>query len=250
MMEKAITHAAATENVLIPLTRHDMNISNGIIYTIKEQAITDVLMGLHHSADQKDFLGPTTERILRGTPETIFIYQPTQPFNTLKRMLVIVTPRAELEPGFSHWFGKLSTIAREAGLPLVFHAHPATLKELQELNGHSKTPVKAEFNAFVQWEDFLIFSRELKSNDLFVIISSRKGHISYQPHLDKLSYYLTAYFAQSSFIIVYPRQLEHGVKMDDIQHVDTTFIETLSENVGKVNKAGSYLKSLFGKKKG
>ena len=248
IMEKAISHAAATENVLIPLSRHDMNISNGIIYTIKEQAITDVLIGLHQSADQKDFLGPTTERILRGTPETIFIYQSAQPFNTLKRMLVVVTPRAELEPGFAHWFGKLATIAREAGLPLEVYAHPNTAKELQELNVHSKSEVKVEFNAFTQWEDFLIFSRELKSNDLFVIISSRKGHVSYQPHLDKLAYYLTNYFSQSSYIIVYPRQLEHGVKMDDIQHVDTNLIETLTENVGKVNRAGTYLKRLFSRK--
>ena len=43
MMEKAINQAAATEDTIIPLTRYDMNISNGIIYTIKEQNITDVI---------------------------------------------------------------------------------------------------------------------------------------------------------------------------------------------------------------
>jgi Kef-type K+ transport system membrane component KefB len=247
MMDKATAHAAASENTLIPLTRYDQNISNGIIYTIKEQNITDVIIGLHQEADQSDLLGPTAERILRGTPETIFIYQSAQPFNTLKRMLVVVTPRAEGEPGFTHWFEKLATIAREGGLPLVFYGHPATLKELTEQNQYSPNPVKAEFHAFTQWEDFLIFSRYLKSNDLFVIISSRKGHISYHPHLDKLSYYLTAYFNTSNFLIVYPRQLDHGVRMDDIQHVDSSLLESITENVGKV-RPGNFIKRLFKKK--
>lgn len=244
MMDKAMAHAAASENTLIPLTRYDQNISNGIIYTIKEQNITDVLIGLHHSADQKDLLGPTAERILRGTPETIFIYQSVQPFNTLKRMLVVVTPRAEGEPGFAHWFEKMATIAREAGLPLVFYAHPATLKELRELNQYNANPVKAEFHSFNQWEDFLIFGRHLKSNDLFVIISSRKGHISYQPHLDKLSYYLTSYFTTSNYLIVYPRQLEHGVKMDDIQHTESSLLESITENVSKVRPANIFKRLL------
>lgn len=248
MMDKAIAHAEASENTLIPLTRHDQNISNGIIYTIKEQNITDVLIGLHREADQKDLLGPTAERILRSTPETIFIYQSVQPFNTLKRMLVVVTPRAEGEPGFAHWFEKLATIAREAGLPLVFYGHPATLKELKDQNQYSASPVKAEYHSFTHWEDFLIFSRHLKANDLFVIISSRKGHISYHHHLDKISYYLTSYFTSSNFLMVYPRQLEHGVKMDDVQHVDSSLLESITENVGKV-KPGNYLKRLFGKKR-
>ena len=54
-MEKAINQAAATENTIIPLMRYDMNISNAIIYTIKEQNITDLIIGLHKEANQKIF---------------------------------------------------------------------------------------------------------------------------------------------------------------------------------------------------
>jgi hypothetical protein len=37
MMDKALKHAIATNNIINPLTRFDANICNGIIYTIKEQ---------------------------------------------------------------------------------------------------------------------------------------------------------------------------------------------------------------------
>jgi hypothetical protein len=121
MMDKAVRQATETEQVIVPLTRHDASISNGIIYTIKEQGISDLLIGLHQNAGQKDFLGDTAEKILRRVYETIFIYKPVQPLNTLKRMVVVVPPKAELEPGFSHWFYKLMNIAKEAGLAVLFY---------------------------------------------------------------------------------------------------------------------------------
>ncbi|HEY0750431.1 MAG TPA: hypothetical protein VGD26_04720, partial [Chitinophagaceae bacterium] len=95
------------------------------------------------------------------------------------------------------------------------------------------------------WDDFLVLSRELKQNDLFVIISSRKNNPSYNQYLEKLPYYLSNYFSDNSFIVLYPRQLEYGIRMDDIQHIDSDLIETIAE---PVNKAGSYIKNLFGKK--
>jgi hypothetical protein len=242
MMDRAVKHAAGTENVIIPLTRFDMNISNGIIYTIKEQRISDVLIGLHHSANQSDFLGPIAERILHRTSETIFIYKSVQPFNTLKRMVVAVTPKAELEPGFSHWLSKLVTLAKESALSLAIYANELTTKEIEDWNRSRTNSIKIEFNNFINWDDFLIFTRELKSNDLFVIVSSRKGHHSYTPQLDKLPYYLSNYFKSNSFIMVYPNQLDLGYKMDDIQFMDGQLIDTITEKISSVKKAGSYIK--------
>ncbi|HJY23534.1 MAG TPA: cation:proton antiporter, partial [Hanamia sp.] len=143
MMESAIKQAAATENTLIPLTRYDMNVSNGIIYTIKEQNITDVLIGLHKNANQKDFLGPITENILSKSGQTIFIYKPVQPFNTLKRMVVAVLPKAQMEIGFKHWFARISTIAKAGGLSVHFFAEEGTIAELKKLNVQSASPVVA-----------------------------------------------------------------------------------------------------------
>lgn len=245
MMEKAVHHAAATENTIIPLSRFDMNISNGITYTIKEQNITDILIGLHHQTNQKDFLGETAERILKRISETVYIYKPVQPFNTLKRMVVVVTPRAEFEPGFTHWFYKMSTIAKEAGLAIEFFADDNTTNELKAQQKLYPQSAKMVFKIFNQWDDFLIFTRELKANDLLIIISSRNGHVSYQPALDKLAYYLSNYFKDNSFIMLYPKQLDYGVKMGDVQHIDSSLAETISAKAGLVGKAGSYIKGLF-----
>ena len=247
MIDNAIRRGAAAESIISPLTRYDVNISNGIIYTIKEQNITDLIIGLHQNANQKDFLGATAEKIVRRIYETIFIYKPVQPINTLRRMVVVVTPKAELEPGFSHWVSKLVTLSKEAGMSVLFYCDSLTLRELQEQNINAGL-LKAEYKRFSDWKDFAIFSSELKANDLFVIISSRKGHVSYNNQLEKMPYYLSNYFQDNSFILLYPKQLEYGVKMEDIEHVDGTLIETISDNVSRVGRVAGYLKKWLFKK--
>jgi Kef-type K+ transport system membrane component KefB len=248
MMEKAIHQAAATENTIIPLTRYDMNISNGIIYTIKEQSITDVLIGMHKDTNQKDFLGPITNNIISKSGETVFIYKGVQPFNTLKRMVVAIVPGAELELGFEHWFTRLATIAKTGGLTLHFFADENTNQQLKRLNMQSATPVEASYNTFNNWEDFLILSRELKQNDFFAIVSSRKDHASYIPQLEKLPYYLSKYFLNNSFLIVYPKQQFIGAGEEEKEYSDN-LLEAIADKVQVVNKAGNYLTKIFKRRK-
>lgn len=217
MMDHAVKHALATDNEIVPLTRFDMNISNGIIYTIREQGISDVIIGLHRNQQDGDhFFGPIVERILPGTRETIFIYKSAQPVNTLKRIVVAVPPKAEFEVGFSHWFDRLYIISKETGLSLIIYATEATIKKLEEINKYKESPLSIAFQQFDDWDEFLIFTREVKKDDLFVIISSRKGYLSYTVQLEKYPAYLTRYFKDNSFIILYPRQHEE-IPANDIE---------------------------------
>lgn len=245
MMDKAISHAAASENTLLPLTRYDINVSNAITYTIKEHGITDVLIGLHRNSSELQFLGPVAGNILQRINETVYIYKPLQPINTLNRIVAAVPPKAELEPGFIHWIGKIYNIAREAALPLVFYANEETIEAIQTVDQNRKTMIVKTFNIFKNWQDFLILSRELKQNDLFLIISSRKGHISYTRELDKLPYYLHQYFNSFSLLMIFPKQLESGINREDIDQTDGNLIEVIADRIGTVGRAGSFLKGLI-----
>ena len=238
LLEKAVIHAAATDSQLIPVTRHDINISHGIIYSIKDHSITDAVIGLHHKAEQHSFFGATAETVLKRITDTVYVYKPCQPFNTIKRLLVLVPAKAELEPGFSYWLQKVLRIAREAGIQLTFYATPATIIELRRVNERIETSVKTAYNEFSKWEDFLIFTRELKPDELFIIVSSRKGNVSYTDHLEKLPYYLSNYFKNNSFIILYPAQLDNEQGGEVIQPVETL----LGGVSNKISEIGGALK--------
>lgn len=247
VLEKAIRHASATENTILPITRYDINISHGIIYTIKEHKITDIIIGLHHKSDQNRFFGSTTEELFSKIPKTIYIYKPVQPFNTLQRMLVLVTVNAEQEPGFFHWLNKLSVVAKSAGIPIAFYASNDTLTEIKRIHEKSGSQIKMSYNEFDNWEDFLIFSRELKPNDFFVIITSRKGHISYNNYLEKLPDYMVKYFRHNSFLFIYPEQLDQGINMNNIEQVDPYVIESIADKISTVGRSALNLKKIFRK---
>jgi Na+:H+ antiporter len=239
MMEKAIQRAAATDNSIIPITRFDLNVTNGIVNTIKEHNITDVVIGLHrHAEDGYVFFGSVAEKIIEGTSESVFIYKPIQPVNTLNRIVVVVPPNAEYEKGFSQWVARFLNISIETAIPLHMYASTRTLNLVASLNQANKTQADIKTVIFESWEDFLIFTREVKKDDLFVIISSRKGYLSYIPEIDKLPKQLVKYFAETSYIIMYPSQVEDTSSPD---------LKPLTESSDALGKAGQYVKSIFRK---
>ncbi len=237
MMENVIKHAAATDNTIIPITRYDVNISNGVIYTIKEHSITDVIVGLHHKSHEGEhFFGTLTERILERTTETIYIYRAKQPVNTLTRIVVVVPPNALYEKGFQHWFFRVRNVSKETGLPLHIYADSETLHSIKQINDAEATPRPITLVPFADWEEFLIFTREVKTDDLFIIVSSRKGHLSYNNEQVKLPRYLTKYFKNTSYIILYPAQF---------QDFSNTDLKPLEENSEFIEKAGKYVRKIF-----
>ncbi len=246
MMDRALKQAAGSENEIIPLTRFDVNISNGIIYTIKEQSITDILIGINTDPKQNNFPGAVTEDIVNKSFETVYLYECIQPFNTLKRMMVTVPENAELEPGFYHWLNRISTIAKAGGMSIHFFANELTIEELKNIFNQPDVPVEVSYKLLTNLEDFLIMSGELKPNDLFVIVSSRKGYVSYNKALEKIPYYLSKYFKQYSCLVIYPKQQSVG-DPDEKEH-DRFLFDVLADKVQVVNKAGTYLTNIFKKK--
>ncbi|MCE7066985.1 cation:proton antiporter [Dyadobacter sp. CY326] len=247
ILNKAVDHASSSENVLIPLTRYDANISNGITYSIKEQNITDVVIGLHQETDHKTFLGPKVENIVKRIFETIYIYKPAQPFNTLTRIVAVVPPAASNEPGFLHWLDKLVMLAKINAMPIHFFTSAKTIKATESILARKKTNVDVEFTVFSSWDDFLILSNELQSDDLFVIVSARKGSASYISQLQRLPGYLANHSQDQSLLMIYPKQLESGINMNDIEQTDGALIGTLSERIRSLGKAAKYLRGILSK---
>lgn len=208
-MDKIVKHASSTDNVVVPITRYDQNISSGIIYAMKEHQVTDLIIGLHRNKQEGDTIfGPVADKILRKTFETIYVYHPIQPLNTLKRILAAIPPKAEMEPGFSHWFSRLYLLSKSTGLPLKFHGNADTLARINHLNESQPAPLSIQTEVFNDWDEFLFFSGQLKKDDLFIVITSRKGHLSFRPEMEKIPYLLTKYFMNQSFIVLYPGQLD------------------------------------------
>lgn len=205
VLNMAVTTASATDNVLQDLLRYDLNVANAIISVIKEQGITDLVLGLHQGKGVvSSFLGNMTEAILGQSNVTTLIYRPIQPIATVKRHLVVVPARAEKEVGFPMWVNKVWNIIHNSGAKTVFYASEDTMVYLKEM--YKKRPIEAEFSSFDDWDDFLIMSREIKSDDTLWVVMSRRERLSYHANMSRIPNYLNKYFQSNSFVLVYPIQ--------------------------------------------
>ena len=205
VLNMAVTTASATDNVLQDLLRYDLNVANAIISVIKEQGITDLVLGLHQGKGVvSSFLGNMTEAILGQSNVTTLIYRPIQPIATVKRHLVVAPARAEKEVGFPMWVNKVWNIIHNSGAKAVFYASEDTTMYLKEI--YKKRPIEAEFSSFDDWDDFLIMSREIKSDDTLWVVMSRRERLSYHANMSRIPNYLNKYFQSNSFVLVYPIQ--------------------------------------------
>ena len=208
IMELASSAAVSVDAHLQTLIRYDDNIVNGISGIVKENDITDIVLGLTDDKGiSSSFMGNLTEGILRRTNTTTLIYKPSQPLSTIKKHLIIVPANAEKEIGFPFWLIKVWNIARNTGATLVFYASAETLSYIKSIN--NQHPVTAEFINFTDWEDFLIVLKELSTDDNLVVVFSRQGGISFNENMAKIPDQLNKYFKNTSFIMIYPKQLIH-----------------------------------------
>ena len=242
ILNKAAISAASTDNIIQELLRYDLNIVNGISSVVRENKITDLILGLTAKKGMSDnFLSNLTDGILNKCNTTTLIYKPTQPFGTIKRHVVIVPVHAEKEIGFPFWLIKLWNIARNSGAKLIFYAHENTIKVIQEVQ--SKYPIDCQFENFVDWNDFLILARNFQKDDNIIIALSRKDKPSYHANMNKIPHYLNNYFGDISYILIYPVQV--GVAATT--HIDLTN-PTFMEPLETLDEIGKTISRIFKRK--
>jgi Kef-type K+ transport system membrane component KefB len=242
ILNKAVITSSAADMPLRDLLRYDLNIGNGITNVIREQKITDLILGLHEPKGISDsFSGTLTDGILSKSNATTIIYKPVQPLSTIKRHLIFVPDRAEKEIGFLFWLLKVWNIGRNTGAKLIFYSSQTTLKYIKDINANH--PIESEFIEFEDWSDFLIIVREIKTDDSLLIVMSRREHPSYQQHMNKIPGYLNKYFQSVNYILVYPTQI--GVNIYSPNNLKNP---SLVDSIEKLDDLGKTIANLFKRK--
>jgi Kef-type K+ transport systems, membrane components len=218
-LEKSAMISAAADVEMHTVSRYDLNIAAGIIHTIKEYNVSDVVIGLHRKINLVDsFWGGTAENLLKGTHRQIMIAKCLMPVNTLRRIIVAVPQKAEYEAGFTKWVNQLCRMGEQLGCRVHFFAHPETLDRLRVLISKKFKGLRSEFSELVDWDDLLLLTGQVNFDHLLVIISARKGSISYDTSFERLPSQLSKYFSNNSLLVVYPDQ--YGEPQDNVTFSD------------------------------
>ncbi len=249
LMDKAVKALNLVNLNAVQLTRFDLNPVLGILHTIKENQVSDLVIGLFGKKSYMEtFFGNINENVIRRTAISVFISKFIQPLNTISNILVFIPPKAEYEPGFVKWLGKLRNIALVTGKKMIFYAEQKTIRHLEYFIANQRESLNSEIRNFNDWKNLSRLKISKSKNSLIVVVTSRPKSISHFPYLEQLPSLLTKHFAGNNIILIYPEVY------DSIQHMNIRDLGgTLTGQIEQQNTlfatVGNRIKKVIGVKK-
>ena len=229
LLERLQQQAAAADVQMQTQVRLASNIANGIKHAFREFACSEIVMGMHvHTDISPKFWGEFIQSLYNGLNRQIVLTRFIQPLNTLRRIQVIVPSRAEFEPGFHRWLERLSRFAEQLDCRIQFHGRQESLVLIAEYINNRHPSVRAEYTMMGHWNELPQLATNIADDHLFVVISARKGTISYKNAIDRLPDELQKYYSGKNLMIIFPDQYGHTkedrMSFTEAQHHEETSI--------------------------
>lgn len=245
--DKMVVTAAATDVILTPLIRYDVNYVSGIQHTLEEKRIHEIIIGQDNNQDpENSATGLKSQKLLDKCPQIIHLIHGMQPLNTIRNMSIVCPDKMEMEPSFTIILERISTISRQLNCDLHFYCTNRTINAIRHYLSETKGP-EARHTLFDNWNDFLILSRDVKKEDLFIVISGRPGNVSFHPGLLEIPRHLAKYFNAYNYLLIYP-DLQTDFNLHGASEFERTG-EFIQQGMNQIGKTGDKLiKNILGPK--
>lgn len=203
ILHQATDTAAAADVKLQALKRYDNDVINGVNNVIKEQNITDLIIGLE---DVKGFSPSFVYNLYNGYLQNddvnVLVYHAAQPLSTIKKYAVMIPENGHLEPGFFHALLRVWNIARNSGATMTFYAPEVILEILQKII--KKANIEAEFIIMNTWRDAEQTAAGLKEDEALIVLMAKRGMASYIPRMRFIPELLNKYLKNNNYLLIYP----------------------------------------------
>ena len=232
LLEQLQRQASAAEVQMQTQVRLATNIANGIKHAFREFAASEVIMGMHvHTDVNPKFWGEFIQSLYNGLNRQILLIRFVQPLATLRRIQVAVPSRAEFEPGFRRWLERLSRMAGNLDCRIQFHGRQESLELIAEYINNLHPSVRAEYTPMAHWNELPRLAENIAPDHMFVVVTARKGTISYKNALERLPDELQKHFSGKNLMIVFPDQYgdtkEDRMSFTEAQHHEESSIYDL-----------------------
>ena len=208
-LEMATQLASAADVPVQTQTRLAVNFVTATIHALRENDASELLIGLHRQRHKGDsFLGQFAQGLIDGMSRQLIIVNMNIPANTIRKIVVAVPEKAEYEKGFYRWINRIARMAEDLGCPMDFYATETTGNLIMHYMRDRHKSVRDDYEILDSWNDFPALRHELHPDHLLVVVTARRGSISYQKSFAKLPYQLQTDFAQQSLMLIYPDQQE------------------------------------------
>lgn len=204
VLDSAAQIAASVNVPLLTKLRLTTNLSHGIIHEMKENDYRELIVGFHKKETANDsFLGTVLPELLNGLNCQIIMARILMPLNTIRRIHITFPAKAEFEAGFDNWVDETARMASGLGCSVSYHGHPDTMKLIAKRVSVNDR-IDAGYFPTDGGNDLKRLAKIIKNDHLLVIVSARKGSISFRPSLDHVFTQLQRDYQERSVLLVYP----------------------------------------------
>ncbi len=200
-------YATAMNVMMQTQVRISNNIAHGIIHAFNEYQASEIIIGLHTHWDvSTKFWGDFHQSLFNGLSRQIIMAYIKQPLNTIRRIQVAVPSRAQYEYGFYRWIERLARLGETLECRMIFHARKDTLALIAEYMNNRHQNVRTEYMEMEHWNEMPILASTIAEDHLFVVVTARKGSVSYKNALERLPQELRDHVKQTNLMIIFPDQ--------------------------------------------
>lgn len=206
-LREAVNAGENADMTVKEIERFDINVASALNNVGREENSTDIIIGMHRKGNIVDtFYGSMIEQLLRTSNKMIFMSRCFIPLNTVNKIFTVVPEKAEFETGFPLWIMRIANLGAQIGAKLIILAYPETIEYMRSALEEGGYEVRYEFRMMNTFDDFILFSGEVNEEDMLVVISARKGSLSYSSDLESMPGYLGRNLRRHNLMIVYPKQ--------------------------------------------
>lgn len=218
------------KNVLVT-ARSSLNVTDGIIRTINENIITDVVLGLSPKTKVSSrFFGTILQNLLEDTNKALYVFRSVVPLNLINNLIVFIPENAEYEIGFPKVLNTIFTLARNLDMKIHFHIFSKTQKVINNYIANNKIVVNHKFYELHNIDDLDKFKFIHEDQTMLLCVFSRQKGISYNLHYRDFVERQLDETENSNFALFYPEQSE-TYEEQDITHFDILDTSPIEENI-------------------
>jgi Kef-type K+ transport system membrane component KefB len=203
VIEGVVEQIASGDKKVEVLKKVDLSIVDGIVRTSKAYNISDILITYKpHQTSSSLMFGNIAGNLLGKSKQAIIISKILQPLSTFQRLIVLLTPNAELENGFVRSATKINHMLKQMGNNSFIYGFDSTISSFSAVIGDKKKAFH-NYRTIDTFEDFEPID-SVKEDDFFIFLSARKQTLSFDFHVDDMPKKLNKNNEFTSFVIIYP----------------------------------------------
>lgn len=232
---------------IIVTSRASLNVTDGVIRAIRENLITDIVLGLGPKTKVASrFFGDILQNLLEDTNKTIYVFRSVVPLNLINNLIVFVPKNAEYEVGFSKLLQTLFTLSHNLNYTIQFYVFEKTEAFIKSFIAKNRVTVDSKYNRMESYDDLDKFQFKHDDFTMLVCIFSRQKGVSYDIHYRDFVERQLDNTVNSNFALFYPEQAE-AYEEQDITHFDILDTSPIEENIVNIRTLVKRIKRLIHK---